>query len=116
MDEWDSDECPDCPPVPTYRHVGRFAPHGHDGCGWLGNTDVFVRAEDYDNHVNCTADQFAIYADNARLRGLLDKALRLLSVPISEADAAYGAECDYFLQHALATDFGGDDAARRAEA
>lgn len=57
-----------------YRHVGSFAPHGHDGMGWLGNTDIYVKAEDYDNHVNYLADAFAVYADNARLRAALLRA------------------------------------------
>ena len=56
-------------------HVGRFAAHGHDGRGWLGNTDVFVRAEDYENHVNYTDDGFRIYAENARLEAALIAAL-----------------------------------------
>lgn len=57
-----------------YRHVGSFAPHGHDGMGWLGNTEIYVKVEDYDNHVNYSADAFAVYADNARLRAALVRA------------------------------------------
>jgi len=35
------------------------------------------------------------------LRARYAEALRLLSVPISEMDTAYGAECDAFLSRAL---------------
>ena len=35
------------------------------------------------------------------LQARYTEALRLLSVPISEMDTAYGAECDAFLSHAL---------------
>lgn len=58
-----------------YRHVGRLARHGLDGMGWLGDTDVYVKVEDYDTHVDYSADEFVVYAENNRLRAQLDEAL-----------------------------------------
>lgn len=57
-----------------YRHVGSLAPYGHDGMGWLGNVDIYVKAEDYDRHTPCRADDHRLWADNARLRAALRRA------------------------------------------
>ena len=90
-------------------HVGRFAAHGHDGRGWLGNTDVFVRAEDYENHVNYTDDGFRIYAGNARLEALIaalgerDEALRLLREWVTHARSLCDCEvCAFLAAHPVA--------------
>lgn len=35
-----------------YVLVGKLGPDGFDGVGWLADTTVYVKAEDYENHAD----------------------------------------------------------------
>jgi hypothetical protein len=61
-------------PEDGYRHVGSLAPYGHDGMGWLGGVDIYVKAEDYDRHTSYEGDAHRLWADNTRLRRALERA------------------------------------------
>ena len=76
------------------RHVGRFAAHGHDGRGWLGNTDVFVRAEDYENHVNYTDDGFRASFRRVLAKAKVGPGLTFHGLRVTAATNLAEAGCD----------------------
>lgn len=67
-------------------------------CGLPGHRYGSTDTEHDPNPVGCVN----------QLRAVLEEALRLLSVPLAEADTAYGAECDVFLSRVLPMSHGGD--------